>query len=130
MNPKKPVITTKKTPGIIGPKEKNVERPTEDVSPFPEDSPDEVPKNVSYKMVKKLRHYRQIGLSFVEIADMFGLGRTMVWRLTKDVVVDPTIVNDPNSPGPKNLGDVPTASITTVPSEPQKQHITIQQKVA
>jgi len=64
------------------------------------------------KQIVKACHYREIGLSINEIAEIMGLSPTTVYRITKDVQpINPKQEDDVNSPGPKSLSekDLPSA---------------------
>src|SRR5437870_6401036 len=56
--------------------------------------PEDVPApgmHVTPKQIKKMRKYRQLGLSYDEISDIMALAKSTVHHYTKEVVVSPPI---------------------------------------
>jgi predicted DNA-binding protein YlxM (UPF0122 family) len=71
---------------------------------------------VTKKQDKKMRGYREIGLSYDEIADVMALPKTTVYNRTKDVVSKAeTSLSKPSSTGQENEMIMPISSLTEIP---------------
>src|SRR2546427_12233101 len=71
-----------------------------------DDQPEERPEDARRQQIRKARQYREMNLSIRRIADIMGIPRSTVHRITKDVVpLTQKAVKDAISPDSKAMSE-------------------------